>query len=255
MRWCKTNLQWWVHTESIPVLWGWRALLDHHHQTSHVTSLCCTTIFLKTPKLSWKISLLVKGMFKIQHLLLSWAIFMSMAKKWNCCNSVKELWICKGRTVQGWVLLHQLGHDMWKEGEGLLGSHPRVLLTPSLLHCKNSLWVRKKNPFWSVLQLLSNYCQTLRDFSQWTGTPTSQHADRYVRNTPAQPQDGPSPSVSLLIFQTHFQLLLSYIFWNPQNQREAQQITHVLVMRWFLIVKMPATPFPQLPHTYKPRLP
>lgn len=75
--------------------------------------------------------------------------------------------------------------------------------------------------------------------------------DRYMRNTPAQPQDGPSTnsSMSLLIFQICFQLLLSYTFQNPQNQREAQQSTHVLVMRWFLIVKMPATPFPQLPHT------
>lgn len=165
---------------------------------------------------------------------------------------MKELWICKGSTVQAWALLHHLGSDTWKEGEGLLGSHPTVLLIllPSTC-CKNSPRLRKKILFWSVLQLLSNHYQTLREFSQWTGTPTSQYADRFMRNAPAQPQDGPSPngSMSLLIFQTCFQLLLSYPFQTPQNHREAQQSTHVLVVRLLLIATMPATPFPRLPHT------
>lgn len=131
---------------------------------------------------------------------------------------MKELWICKGSTVQAWALLHHLGSDTWKEGEGLLGSHPTVLLIllPSTC-CKNSPWVRKKILFWSVLQLLSNHYQTLREFSQWTGTPTSQYADRFMRNAPAQPQDGPSPnsSMSLLIFQTCFQAAAFLPIPNP----------------------------------------
>lgn len=102
-------------------------------------------------------------MFKIQHLLLSRAVFMYMAKKkLNCCSSVKELWIFKGSTVQEWVLLHHLAH-------GQCGRTPTVLLTLlSSTCCKYSPWVRKKKiPFWSFLQLLSNYYQTLRDFSPW----------------------------------------------------------------------------------------
>lgn len=259
MEWCKNKVTFVDdHTESVPIFWGRRTLVDHHQQTSHVMSLCCTTVFLKTPKFYWKISLLVRGIFKIQRLLLLRAIFTYMQKKWNCCDSVKELWISKGNTVQARALLHHLGSDVWKEGEGLLGHHPTVLLIPlPSTCCKNCPWVRKKIPFWSVFQLLSNHYQTLRDFSQWTGTPTSQHADRYMRNTPAQPQDGPSPnsSMPLLIFQTCFQLLPSYPFQTPQNHREAQQSTHVLVVRLLLTAKMSATPSPRLPHTYNPRLP
>lgn len=109
--------------------------------------LCPFAVFLKTPKFYWKNSLLVRGIFKIQRLLLSRAIFTYMQKKWNCYDSVKELWICKGSTVQAWALLHHLGSDVWKEGEGLLGHHSTVLLIPlPSTCCKNCPWVRKKIP-------------------------------------------------------------------------------------------------------------
>lgn len=128
---------WWVS--------GSRALSSHPFAACPITCL-------KILKLCWRISLLVRGASKIQHLFLSTVIIMHMKKKKNCRDSVKELWMCEGSTAWAHVLLHHLGSNVWKEGwHGVKDSGcwaatpPRSSLPLSSPSCKDSPRVREKN--------------------------------------------------------------------------------------------------------------
>ena len=164
-------------------------------------------------------------------------------------------------------LLHHLGSSAWKKGERLLGSHPTTPLhrTPhsplSSPCCKNSPSLRKENTVWSVSQLLSNCYKNPRDFSQWTGTRTSKHVAGDTRSAttlsdisaPGCPLSQHQPVPPSSPFNPASSLCL-LIHPKTLRTRQAQQSICVLVTRLFLIATGTATPFSQLPHTYKPWL-
>lgn len=93
--------------------------------------LACSLIAcLKIPKFCWRISLLVRGTFKIERCGFLRVIFMHMRRAKLLRRCKRAVNVHGERAAQAWALLHHLGRGTWKDGERLLGSHPATLLTP-----------------------------------------------------------------------------------------------------------------------------